>query len=236
MLTHFMSVVRGAANHPVASIAVALLARGLPAAAAVTQAGSPGDLAPSLTTLDFDDYPHHTAANELYLSRGVRFTRDDAGQTTIYEPVMYRAHSGTNFLSTPRWDGAPSGWSTHLNAWFTSPVREVGAFFGNDWEDPNGIERLTLSVFDADGRPLGSVWVQTNHNRELDQFIGLRSDVPFVHARFEHDASQYAVAIDDLSYSTVPEPLLLTSLAGTVAGLATQRRRRRRRRRTYGNA
>lgn len=207
----------------VAFPALAMIA--VPAAAAVTQLASPAEMSPAVTTLDFEGYPHLTAANTLLESSGVRFSRDDGGQTAIYNPttVPYRAHSGTDFLATPAFDGGPDDSSTELNVEFLWPVREVGAYFGNDRNVP-GFEQFTLSVFGTSGELLGSVSVPSNFNLDADQFIGLRSDVPFARARFEHHAEGWGVAIDDLTYTAIPEP---TGRMGGLLLAAGLRRRRR---------
>jgi hypothetical protein len=208
--------------------ALAVLALGGVARAAVLRLDSPAQFSPPLTTIDFEDYPHLTAADTLYESQGVRFSRDDGGQTAIYDPTGYSAHSGDMFLATPGWPGAPQGPSTHLNVEFGTPVREVGAFFGNDRDGPAVFDSLRLSVFGAAGESLGTVSVVSNRNGDTDQFIGLRSDTPFVRARFEHDAPQYGVGIDDLSFTAVPEPGALWAAGVGAAGSVLRRRSSRR--------
>ena len=195
---------------------VVVLALGLaavqPARAAVMQLDSPSQMSGPVTIIDFDGYPHLTAADRLYEDRGVTFSRDDRGLTAIYDPDVFEVHSGQTFLGTPSWDGA-ARWTNHLNISFASGVREVGAFFGNDRDGPGVFDRLELQVFGAAGELLGSVSVRSNRNGDADQFIGLRSDVPFLSARFEHDAELYGLGIDDLSFSALPEP----SATGVVA-------------------
>jgi hypothetical protein len=88
-------------------------------------------------------------------------------------------------------------------------------------------KQFKLSVFDGSGNLLGSVEIACNLNADLDQFIGLRSDVAFARARFEHDAPGFGVAIDDLSFSAIPEPAALSWVAGGVAMLLSRRRLRR---------
>jgi hypothetical protein len=199
--------------------ALAALALGSVARATVLRLDSPGQMSPPLTTIDFEGYPHLTAADTLYESQGVRFSRDDGGKTATYHPASYSAHSGVAFLATPGWQDAPLGSSTHLNVEFGSLVREVGAFFGNDRDGPGVFDSLRLSVFGVAGETLGTVSVVSNRNGDTDQYIGLRSDVPFVRARFEHDAPQYGVAIDDLSFTALPEPSVLPLLALAMAAL-----------------
>ena len=183
----------------------ALAACGPVAGAAVVQLGSPAEMSAPLTTLDFEGYPHLTAANTPYESRGVTFSRDDGALTAIYDPTGYETHSGARFLATPSWVGAPTH-SLHLNVNFLSPAREVGAWFGNDRNEAGVFDSLRLSAFGPGGEPLGTVAVTSNRNGNADQFIGLRSDTPFTRARFEHDAEAFGVGIDDLAFTAVPEP------------------------------
>jgi hypothetical protein len=58
---------------------------------------------------------------------------------------------------------------------FSSPVREVGMFFGND--DFGRIFNARLELFDAANVSLGSVIVRSNGNDQADQYIGVRSSV-----------------------------------------------------------
>ena len=198
-------------------------AAGANAHGAVVRLESPEAMSAPVTTIDFEGHPHLAPADTLFESRGVRFSRDDGHATVVYNPNSYEAHSGQNFLGTPSWQGA-STWSTHLNAVFAAPVREVGAFFGNDSNGPGAFAGMTLSVFGPAGEPLGSVFVASNRNSHADQFIGLRSDVPFVRARFEHDAPDFGVGVDDVSFGAVPEPGAAAACA-VVAGAFLLRRR-----------
>ena len=196
------------------ALAIALLTQ-CTLRAAVVRLDSPAQMSPPLTTLDFEGRPHLTAANDLYVAQGVRYSRDDGAQTAVYDPDAFEARSGLNILATPGWAGAPPGWTMHRNAHCASRVREVGAFFGND-RGPAAFDSLTLSAFGVSGELLGSVSVTSNRNGNADQFIGLRSDTPFVRARFEHSARDYGVGIDDFSFGAVPEPGGV-AVAGCVA-------------------
>jgi len=172
----------------------------LPTAAnTIVQLHSPTQFNYPVTTIDFDDGPHKTVANTRYLSQGVEFSRDDG-----YEIVLYdQSGSGQattslpNTLSTTKYP-APT-WVMHLNVDFSYPIFELGAFFGND-EPDWGFKKITLSAFDENGSVLGSVSMYSNRNDIVDQFIGLRSDVPVSSARFSQDGKWCAVSIDDLTF------------------------------------
>jgi hypothetical protein len=69
--------------------------------------------------------------------------------------------------------------------------------------------QMQLSVFDANDALIGLVLVAVNANTSVDQFAGLRSDTPFLRARFEHVLAQgdLSVVLDDVRFSSpVPEP------------------------------
>src|SRR3972149_3524733 len=197
------------------SIAAMLLTSSVAGAAIVVKLTSPNQFIYPTTTIDFDDGPHGTVANSRYLSQGVEFSRDDGFEILLgdWQSLWRVTTSPPNVIATAK--PSPSGppWVMHLIATFSSPIFELGAFFGND--QGYGYTATTLSVFDSDGVPLGSVTVPTNDNTSVDQFIGLRSDVPFYSARFENNGIWLCVCIDDITFA-VPEPstLLLLSLGG----------------------
>jgi hypothetical protein len=103
-----------------AGLFVAVAAAAWPARAAVIQLDSPGAMSAPTTTIDFEGYPHLTAADHLYESSGVTFSEDDGGLTAIYTPSQTGSpdhpHSGSNFLGTPGWAGSKG--SSHLNVNF----------------------------------------------------------------------------------------------------------------------
>jgi hypothetical protein len=100
-------------------------------------------------------------------------------------------------------------WVTHLNVIPAVPLYAIGAYFGNDQNDPD-FSTIRLSIYAAAGDLLGSVDVAVNGNTSVDQFIGLRSDLPFTRVRFENfnDLGQqtrgYSVVIDDLVFAPSP--------------------------------
>jgi len=198
------------------SLAVIFLNSSTLDAANITPLTSPADFIFSTTTIDFDDAPPDTIANSRYMDRGVVFARDDG----YVIPVEDWAAMGRNTTSSPNVIATVLGtfegedvptWSTHLNLTFSSTVVEVGAYFGNDQSDDD-YTRTTLSIFDHHNQLLGSVSVQTNVNTDVDQFIGLRSNVPFASARFDNNGVYYSVVLDDVSFA-VPEPCTLSLLA-----------------------
>jgi hypothetical protein len=113
-------------------------------------------------------------------------------------------------------------YTTSLDVTFLQPTFEIGAFFGND--DPEfDFTTITLSVFDKNGNLLGSYPRTANENTSVDQFLGIRSDVPFYSARFENNGETRCIVLDDMSFS-VPEPCTLL-LLGLGAAIVRKRHR-----------
>jgi hypothetical protein len=189
-------------------------------AQANTMLTSPAQFIYSKTTLNFDDAPDQTYVNDRYLNQGVRFSRDDGGQALLLNwrnlgrvttsppnTICTMAYYASNYHYT---------YTTSLNVNFLQPTFELGAFFGND--DPEfDFPMITLSVFDQKSNLLGSYSVNTNENTSVDQYIGIRSDVPFYSARFQNSGGTRCIVLDDMSFS-VPEPctLLLLGLGAAI--------------------
>lgn len=196
-------------------MAAMLLTASVPGAAAIVQLTFPAEFIYPATTIDFDDGPHRTVANTRYLAQGVEFSRDDGFDIllTDWQGTGRVTTSPPNVLATVKTSPTGPPWVMHLNATFSSPTFELGAFFGND--QGYGYTATTLSIFDLHGVLLGSVAVRTNDNTSVDQFIGLRSDVPFYSARFENNGDWLCIILDDVAF-TVPEPatLLLLGMGG----------------------
>ena len=175
--------------------------------AAVTALNSPTDI-PNRVTVSFDGYPDNTIANTLFESQGVTFTRDDGRNIYLMDwtAVGRLTTSADDVLATIR-TFEPT-WATHLNVWSASPLYAAGAYFGNDQERTD-FSRIRMSAYGAGGELLGFVEVTANNNTHVDQFIGLRSDVPFSHIRFENlnpsgtPSNGYSVVIDDLVFGSV---------------------------------
>src|SRR5688572_2302669 len=163
------------------------------------------------TTINFDQRPHNSVLNTFYQSQGIIFSRDD-GQAVLaydYSAIGRTTPSPPNLLSTSLAPGINTSVATHLNVLATSPLYAIGAYWGNDRGDSD-FTSLSMSAFGASGNLLGSVTVLGNGIRSADQFIGLRSDVPFTSVRFQNLNSAgtpslaFAVAIDDLRFTSVP--------------------------------
>jgi hypothetical protein len=185
--------------------------------AGIVQLMSPAEFIYPATTLDFDDGPSLTVANTRYLAHGVAFSRDDGYDILLYDvqSIGHGTTSPPNVISAVKYLPTIPTWAMHLNATFSAPIYELGAFFGND--QGYGYTATTLSIFDHEGVLLDSVVVPTNNNTMVDQFIGLRSDVAFYSARFENNGEWLAISLDDMVF-TAPEPvtLLLFGLGGLV--------------------
>ncbi len=198
--------------------------------AAVIELDAPGDIVGG-TTLRFDEAPAGTVMNNRYYgSLGIQFFRPDARAVTAYDYVSIgrTTSSGRNVLSTGIVPGVSSALSTSLTILTTVPQFAVGAYWGNDRGDSD-FTAMRLSVFDQTGGLIGAVTVNGNGIRNVDQYIGIASDVPFARFQFENlnangDPSQFfAVSIDDLKYSRLPQVIPEPSrfaLAGLVAAVA----------------
>ena len=195
--------------------------------AAVTPLAGPGDFSPTATTINFDQHPHGTAVNTLYLAQGVEFFTNGSTlpiynwsgipRYTTSSPNVVAAVSGLN----------GSAFSSTVDLLFTSPTVEVGAYFGND-QNSAVFSQMTLSLFDAANDPLGSFVVATNNNTSVDQFIGLRSTVRFARARFDNASPQgLSIVLDNVMFTSVPEPSSFVLGASALAGLLACGPRRR---------
>src|SRR5262245_28369073 len=111
----------------VALLASALLALspGL-SVADFTPLSSPSDFSPGKTTINFDQFPNDTVANDLYLDQGVRFTRDDNVPTPIPIENWAALGIGRSTSSPPNVIATISGiaptYVDHLNLEFTRPT------------------------------------------------------------------------------------------------------------------
>ncbi len=161
---------------------------------------SPSQLTGATTTINFDGYADQTVANSLYSTSGITLGRDDGLSVYITEwaNLGRTTTSPRNVLATT----FPNNWATQLNINFASPVSQVGAYFGNDTPPLTA----TLSLFDASNVLVGSSSLRANGNLSVDQFLGLKSSVPFTRARFDYDTLDRAVVIDDLVFQAITPP------------------------------
>ncbi len=116
-----------------------------------------------------------------------------------------------------------------------SPVYAMGAYFGNDQiEYAYDFTHTKLSIFDNSNNLLGSVDVPANFNTSLDQFIGIRSLMPFTKARFENfrpdgnPSIGMGIILDDLTIEPVPEPntFALFAVSAVVFGSVVKLKRK----------
>lgn len=107
-----------------------------------------------------------------------------------------------------------------MRIFFTTPVSEVGLFFGND--DFSLKFNANLELFDAGNNSLGRVQVACNANDAADQYLGARSDfaVASIAISYDRPAAQHlSVYIDDLMVGLIPEPSSVALLFGGAMAL-----------------
>jgi hypothetical protein len=204
--------------------------------AQVVQLFEPNSLSDNRITIHFDELPNYVPANTAYQSLGVTFSRDDG----LTVPVLaisdhgFATPSSNNVLFSGAYPAIPptQGFTAHVVVGSVQPLTEIGAFFGNDQYLPEfGFQRLSL--FGSSYEPVGSIEVPVNNNGHVDQFIGMRSTVPFHYARFENftpggiASPGFAIAIDNLTFTPIPEPstLCLAGVAAVCGWLSLRRRR-----------
>jgi len=192
---------------------------------AIYQLDSPDDITTPTTIIDFEGYADETVANTLFQAQGISLTRDDGEEVFIrnWTALGRTTTSPDNTIGTFWLPPVNPGYVTHLNLLSTTPIFSIGAYFGNDQtlvEFPvSDFSMMRLSVYDSSDTLLGFVDLAANQNTSVDQFIGLRSDVPFSRVRFENlndlgePSGYYSVALDDLVFTNVPEPSTLVLIA-----------------------
>jgi sugar lactone lactonase YvrE len=203
-----------------AAAACALASLALPAwaqAPVVTQLTSPDQFSASRAVINFDFSPVATATNSLCRpTLGIQFSNVGTAPVPIYEwtdlvPPRVTT-SAPHVLATVSSHGGT--FSPFLNVDFDSPKTELGAYFGND-QGAGAIGTVQLSVFSGETL-LGSVSVAANGNTSVDQFIGLRSTVPFTSARFDNlPPSIFSVVLDDVMFNMDPGTPGTISTVGT---------------------
>jgi hypothetical protein len=197
-----------------AALAYALSVTALGANAAVTQLGSPADIATSYLN-DFESVVD--AGPATFDSTAFRITA--AAATDSVTP------SGSYGLFHYI-DNGP------LNVQLSAKYNSVGFYVGND--DFGYAFDAILTVFDGETN-LGTVTLAVNRNDYADQFLGLSSSLAFNRVQISYqrpEAHLLAVYIDDFRLGAptpVPEPgtyaLMLMGLAamGAVARRRTPR-------------
>lgn len=174
-------------------------------AAILTQLSSPGQIAGG-TTLNFDNLVAGTFANSAYLSQGVQFSIG-SGNILVYDwtSLGRSTTSPRNVMAAVSSGG--SSFSSFIDVIFSQPTIAVGAYMGND----QGLfSTFDLELFDAGNVSLGAVQVVANQNTQVDQFVGVSSDTPFVRARFKNfPPVGLSAVLDDVTFlthaSAVPE-------------------------------
>lgn len=220
-------------SHSLVSLAGAFISMLCTARADVHPVIQPSELAgPLASTLTFEGHGDLTALNSAYSGQGIVFSRDDGDRVFAYNwtALGRQTISPDVVLATIVVPGV-NGAVTHLNLDSSIPLTSIGAYFGNDQNDPD-FTQIRLSAWDASNTLLGSVTLNANQNTSVDQFIGLRSDVPFTRVRFENlDAtgapSRYnSVVIDNLTFVAVPEPSVRALLVCGALGVGVMGWRR----------
>jgi hypothetical protein len=202
--------------------------------AAVTPISSPAGLDGGVT-FNFEGYSDRlTTANTLFASQGITFGRDDGARVYIWNSWTALGRGTTSpdsVLATIRDIPIDPTWATHLNVSSAMPLLGIGAYFGNDQDDPD-FRTVQLSVFGLNDEFLGTVQVRGNDNTDVDQFIGLTSDVPFTRIRFENfdfsgtPSQMYSVILDDFTFVPVPEPSTIAIGALGLLALVPSARKR----------
>jgi hypothetical protein len=185
--------------------------------AQVVQLFDPASFDTGAIAIDFEGHVDGQRANELYKDVGLSF--QNAGDATV--PLLNwselsRSTSSPDYVIATISTQTGSVFTTHLDVSFAIGATELGAFFGNDQFASFSLQQL--EVFDRNHDPIGSVSVRANGNTSVDQFIGLRSEVPFYFARFLNDSHDLSVVLDDLKFtSVVPEPSTLNLMLAGIA-------------------
>jgi hypothetical protein len=210
------------------------------APASVTHLTDPAFLNPLDTTIDFEDgFSTGVLANDFY-NPPVRFSRDDEPDGLVSLLEYNNAHSGSVVLISSGPSIGPNRYPytstntvpSHLNLEFSSPVSEIGAYFGfNSGDSPFD---MTLSIFDEGHVLIDSFSLETEPGLNINQFIGMKIDDEhsiIKYVLFQHNGdSTIPVVIDDLTFSNVvqivPAPSAALMAGIGIASVTWLRRRR----------
>jgi sugar lactone lactonase YvrE len=175
----------------------------------VVRLTAPGQLSGSTGVARFDFSPVGTDGRGICSASGVTFDNGTQAAIPIYPwtdlDQVFPGNAARSTSSAPHVLATASSFggrgSTFLDVLFTAGKNEFGAYFGND-QGVGSIQSVKLTVFGSQGQTLGSVSAIPNGNTSVDQFIGVRSQTPFVRARIENVPSSFlSVAVDDVMFN-----------------------------------
>jgi hypothetical protein len=195
-----------------------MLALAIPGFATTLAVGTPntfgGGLTPTFGTLvNFDALtPLSTFVSSTYSSVGLA-SISNSGSPLLVLP--FSSQTPPNYLST----GSSDNYAGNITFTFTNPTSRAGFGISEDGTTP-----VTLTAFGASGNVLGT-FTETVPSTTFNAYYVL-SDPSFDIKSISVSAPQN-LAIDDVQFSTVPEPSTMALLAGGMAFLVVSVRRRR---------
>ena len=195
-----------------------MLALAIPGFATNLTVGTPNTfgsgLTPTFGTLvNFDTLtPLSTFVSSTYSSVGLA-SISNSGSPLLVLP--FSSQTPPNFLST----GASDNYAGNITFTFTNPTSMAGFGIAEDGTTP-----VTLTAFGVSGNVLGT-FSETVPSTTYNAYYVL-SDPSFDIKSISVSATQN-LAIDDVQFSTVPEPSTVALLAGGMALLIVSVKRRR---------
>ena len=176
----------------------------------------------SAETIDFTEVPAGTRADGAKIE-GVTFNFTVNGVASTMATIGTTGPGTTTITQAPMLEGPTTGLLT-LN--FPTPVSQVGFSYVALYQqaDPNG---LTVTMLDSKG---GTVSKDLAIER-IAAYSGVRYDntpvVPIVRLTIDPNQLRGArFAVDNVTFTPVPEPAGLLPLAASAATLLARRRRR----------